>query len=104
MAESTRIGIVGDIFDIINDRQQISFNELSDISFSRGIAKEKLAKALAELEGMKVIASRSRGGVLTYYPLQEGSLRKVLDSGRRQEHKQAHGALHRQGLRDKPDI
>jgi len=78
MAENTRIGIVSDIFDIINDRQQISFNELSDISFSMGIAKERLMKVLSELEGMKVIASRSRGGVLTYYPLQEGSLRKVL--------------------------
>ena len=78
MAENTRIGIVSDIFDIINDRQQISFNELSNISFSMGIAKERLMKVLSELEGMKVIASRSRGGVLTYYPLQEGSLRKVL--------------------------
>ncbi len=78
MAENTRAGIISDIFDIINDRQQISFNELSDASFSMGIEKGKLEKVLAELESMKVIASRSRGGVLTYYPLQEGSLRKVL--------------------------
>ncbi len=78
MAENTRIGIVSDIFDIINDRQQISFNDLSDITFSMGIGKERLTKVLSELEGMKVIASRSRGGVLTYYPLQEGSIRKVL--------------------------
>ncbi|MGA2800001.1 MAG: response regulator [Candidatus Micrarchaeaceae archaeon] len=78
MAENTRAGIISDIFDIINERQQISFNELSDASFSMGIEKGKLEKVLAELESMKVIASRSRGGVLTYYPLQEGSLRKVL--------------------------
>ena len=78
MADNTT-GNTSDIFDIINERQQISFNELSDISFSRGIEKEKLKKALSELEKMKVIASRSRGGVLTYYPLQEQeTLRKVL--------------------------
>ena len=79
MAENMRAGIIGDIFDIINERQQISFNELSDMSFSRGIDKEKLRRALADLEKMKVIASRSRGGVLTYYPLQEqDTLRRVL--------------------------
>ena len=79
MPESTTAGNIGDIFEIINERQQISINELSDISFSRGIDKDKLKKALDDLEKMKVIASRSRGGVLTYYPLQEQeSLRKVL--------------------------
>ena len=71
MTENATAGSVSDIFDIINERQQISFNELSDMSFSRGIDKDKLKKALAELEKMKVIASRSSGGVLTYYPLQE---------------------------------
>lgn len=79
MPENTTVGSVSDIFDIINERQQISFNELSDMTFSRGIEKEKLKKALTDLEKMKVIASRSRGGVLTYYPLQEqGTVRKVL--------------------------
>lgn len=79
MAGNTTAGSISDIFEIINERQQISFNELSDLSFSRGIEKEKLRRALAELENMKVIASRSRGGVLTYYPLQDqGSFRKVL--------------------------
>jgi CheY-like chemotaxis protein len=69
---------VNDIFDIINKRQQISFNELSDLSFSMGVDKEKLRKALSEMEKSKLITSTSRGGVLTYYPLQEGSIRKVL--------------------------
>jgi CheY-like chemotaxis protein len=69
---------VNDIFDIINKRQQISFNELSDLSFSMGVDKEKLRKALSEMEKNKLITSTSRGGVLTYYPLQEGSIRKVL--------------------------
>jgi CheY-like chemotaxis protein len=69
---------VNDIFDIINKRQQISFNELSDLSFSMGVDKAKLRRALDDLEKSKLIASRSRGGVLTYYPLQEGSIRKVL--------------------------
>ncbi|MGD0728790.1 MAG: response regulator [Candidatus Micrarchaeaceae archaeon] len=79
MGENTNAGSISDIFDVINERQQISFNELSDMAFSRGIEKDRLKKALSELEKMKVIASRSRGGVLTYYPLQEqGSVRKVL--------------------------
>ena len=79
MADNTAIGSVSDIFGIINERQQISFNELSDMSFSRGISEDKLKRAIADLEKMKVIASRSRGGVLTYYPLQEQtSLRRVL--------------------------
>ncbi|MDE1870944.1 MAG: response regulator [Candidatus Micrarchaeota archaeon] len=77
--ENTTAGSISDIFDIINEKQQISFNELSDMSFSRGIDKEKLKRALTDLEKMKAIASRSRGGVLTYYPLQDqGSLSKVL--------------------------
>ena len=79
MPDNTTAGSISDIFDIVNERQQISFNELSDLSFSRGIEKDRLKKALAELEKMKIIASRSRGGVLTYYPLQEqDTLRKVL--------------------------
>ncbi len=79
MPGNTTAGSIGDIFELINDRQQVSFNDLSDESFSRGISLDKLRKALSELEKMKVIASRNRGGVLTYYPLQEhGSVRKVL--------------------------
>ena len=78
MAEKKSAGSTNDIFDIINERQQISLNELSDIFFSMGLDKERLSKSLSELESTKLIASTSRGGVLTYYPLQEGSIRKVL--------------------------
>lgn len=79
MPENTTSGSISDIFDIINERQQISFNELNDLAFSHGIEKDKLKKGLSELERMKVIASRSMGGVLTYYPLQEQTvLSKVL--------------------------
>ncbi len=79
MTGNTAAGSASDIYDLINERQKISFNDLSDIAFSMGFGKDKLKKALTDLERMKVIASSSRGGVLTYYPLQgEGSLRKVL--------------------------
>ena len=44
MTENATAGSVSDIFDIINERQQISFNELSDMSFSRGIDKDKLRR------------------------------------------------------------
>ncbi|MGD0510457.1 MAG: response regulator [Candidatus Micrarchaeaceae archaeon] len=79
MTDNSKVGSPSDIFDIINEKQQMTFNELSDWTFSMGIGKDKLNKALEELEKMKVIASRSSGGVLTYYPLQEQSkFSKVL--------------------------
>jgi CheY-like chemotaxis protein len=79
MAEKSTTGSMSDIYELVSSRQQISFNELGDISFSRGIEKPKLKEALAELERMRVIASRTTGGVLTYYPLeQEDSFRKIL--------------------------
>ncbi|MDE1865282.1 MAG: response regulator [Candidatus Micrarchaeota archaeon] len=79
MAEKSTTGGIGDIYELVSSRQQITFNELSDLSFSRGIEKSKLKSALEELERMRVIASRTTGGVLTYYPLQEGeALRKIL--------------------------
>lgn len=68
-----------DLMGIINDRQQISYNELSDIAFSRGVEEARLKDSLSELEKSKAIASRSNGGILTYYLLQgEDELRKVL--------------------------
>ncbi len=79
MAEKSTTGGMGDIYELVSSRQQITFNELSDLSFSRGIEKERLKAALTELERMRVIASRTTGGVLTYYPLQDGeALRKIL--------------------------
>jgi DNA-binding response OmpR family regulator len=70
---------LSDIYAMVSSKQQVTFNELNDISLSRGIPKSRLEDALRELERMKVIVSRNSGGVLTYYPLQEeDSLRKVL--------------------------
>ncbi len=68
-----------DIFDIINDKQQITYNELADIAFSRGIPKESLNKSLYFLEQSKAIAPITNAGILTYYVLQDPNvLRKVL--------------------------
>lgn len=80
MEEKGAVGTgMTDIYDLVSSRQQITFNELSDISFSKGVSKERLKIALEELERMRVIASRTAGGVLTYYPLQQAEeLRKVL--------------------------
>ena len=68
-----------DVIEVINDRLQVSYDELSDLAFSRGVAEENLKAVLSGLETDKLIASRSSGGILTYYPLQsdEGP-RKVL--------------------------
>ncbi len=68
-----------DLMNIINERQQISYGELSDIAFSRGIAEKALKDSLSELEKAKKIASRSNGGIFTYYLLLgEDQIRKVL--------------------------
>ena len=70
---------LSDIYTMISGKQQITFNELNDMSLSRSIPKSRLEDALRELERMKVIVSRNSGGVLTYYPLQqEDGLHKVL--------------------------
>ncbi len=67
------------VLDILNERQQITYNELSNMAFSRGIPEPSLKQGLSELEGSKIIASRSNGGILTYYVLQDlNTLRKVL--------------------------
>ncbi len=76
MADSNA-GFKEDLISIINDRQQISYNELSDIAFSRGVEEIKLKNALGDLEKSKNIASRSNGGILTYYLLQEQDSEKV---------------------------
>ncbi|MGC8648623.1 MAG: response regulator [Candidatus Micrarchaeia archaeon] len=68
-----------DLLSILNEKQQISFNDLRDIAFSRGIAENVLNSMLSELEKNRIIASRSNGGILTYYMLQEQNhLKKVI--------------------------
>jgi DNA-binding response OmpR family regulator len=78
MADDNADSFKKDIKDIINERQQISYNELSGIAFSRGVAEEKLKGYLSELEQSKGIASRSSGGILTYYLLEPDQFRKVI--------------------------
>jgi DNA-binding response OmpR family regulator len=68
-----------DLMDMMNDRQQISYEELSEMAMSRGIPEGKLKGALSDLEKNKAIASRSSGGILTYYILQGlEQIRRVL--------------------------
>ncbi|MCL4403626.1 MAG: response regulator [Candidatus Marsarchaeota archaeon] len=69
-----------DLLSKINERQQISYNELRDDAFSNGVPEANLKATLAELEKEKAIASRSAGGMMTYYILADGTdkLRKVL--------------------------
>jgi len=68
-----------DLLSILNEKQQISFNDLRDIAFSRGISEVSLKDILSNLEKDRVIASRSNGGILTYYMLQQPShLKKVI--------------------------
>jgi len=68
-----------EILSLINERQQITYNELSDIMLNKGILKEELDIALSYLEGVRLIASRKRGGIPTYYKLQDDNpIKKVL--------------------------
>ncbi len=67
------------VMALVNEKQQLTYNELSDMMFSRGVSEPDLKGSLKELEDSKLIASRSSGGVLTYYVLnQEDSPRRVL--------------------------
>ena len=63
------------VLAMIREKQQIARNELSSLN----IDEQKLNKILSSLEAGKLISSRSSGGLLTYYSLQEENpLRKVL--------------------------
>ncbi len=75
MASDTR----EDVLEIIEDKLQITYNELCDMMFSRGVDKKALDDTLALMEQEKVIAMNSNGGIKTYYRLQQQPfLRKVL--------------------------
>ncbi|MCL5427588.1 MAG: response regulator [Candidatus Marsarchaeota archaeon] len=68
-----------DIISVLNDRQEITFNELKGFAAESGIEDETLKKSLKELEKANAIASRSSGGILTYYMLQEKpSVRRIM--------------------------
>jgi CheY-like chemotaxis protein len=68
-----------DIIYVINERQEITYNELRSFAATEGISEDTLKKGLVELEKASAIASRSSGGIPTYYVLQDRpSLRKIL--------------------------
>lgn len=67
-----------ELLSTISEKQQISFNDLTDIYFSRGIGKIELKSTLEMLERENAIASRANGGILTYYVLEKEPFRKVL--------------------------
>ena len=63
-----------DIVSVINERQEITYNELKGFASSREIDEELLRKSLDVLEKAHAIVSRSSGGLLTYYILEEKPL------------------------------
>lgn len=68
-----------ELLSVVNERQQVTYNDLAEFASSRGISEELLRKGLLELQQINTIASRSSGGILTYYILQDKSeLRKIL--------------------------
>ena len=71
--------IEADIISLINDKQQVTSDELSAFATSIGMNDEMLKRGLEELESANIIASRSSGGILTYYLLNdEPSLRRIM--------------------------
>ncbi len=68
-----------DIVSMINDRQEVTFNELRSFAASLNITEDMLRRNLKELEAANTIASRSSGGIMTYYVLQnENVLRRIV--------------------------
>jgi len=71
--------IKSDIISMINDKQEVTYNELRSFASSMSIGEELLKRNLKELEIANTIASRSSGGILTYYLLQsENVLRRIV--------------------------
>ncbi len=68
-----------DIISALNERQEVTYNELKAFAQSSGIDEELLGRSLRELERANAIASRSSGGIPTYYMLQEKQvLRRIM--------------------------
>lgn len=71
--------VKADIISVINDKQQVTYNELKQFAASSGIEEGVLNDSLRELEKASAIASRSSGGIMTYYLLQnEPLLRRIM--------------------------
>ncbi len=78
-AMETSTDIKPDIISMINDRQQVTYSELRSFASSLGVGEDVLRRGLGELEAANAIASRSSGGILTYYILQsEPALRRIM--------------------------
>ena len=69
-----------DIISAINDKQEITYNELKKFANASEISEETLSRSLFELEKANAIAERNSGGILTYYILQDKSaaLQRVI--------------------------
>lgn len=65
------VNIREDVLDILNDKLQITYNELSDTMFSKNIDRKDLDEVLNLLKQDKIVAMNSNGGIRTYYLLQE---------------------------------
>jgi len=63
--------VESDIISLINDKQEMTYAEIKKYAETYGIDDNLLDRSLKELEKANAIASRSSGGVLTYYMLQE---------------------------------
>ncbi len=63
--------VESDIMKLINDKQEVTYDELRDFSNSLEIDSGTLEKGLGELEKANAIAARNSGGIRTYYLLQE---------------------------------
>lgn len=64
---------------LINERQQVTYNDLAEYAFSNGVGEDLLKRGLEELQKINTIASRKSGGILTYYILEEDhDLRRIL--------------------------
>lgn len=68
-----------DLLSVINERQQVTYNDLLEYCSSRNISENMLKKGLQELQQINTVASRSTGGILTYYILKEqNEFRKIM--------------------------
>ncbi len=77
--DSLSSDIKPDIVSMINDRQEVTYSELKSFASSLNVEEDVLRKSLKELEDANTIASRSSGGILTYYVLQsENVLRRII--------------------------
>ncbi len=77
--DSLSSDIKPDIVSMINDRQEVTYSELKSFASSLNVGEDVLKRSLKELEDANTIASRSSGGILTYYVLQsENVLRRIV--------------------------